>query len=316
MMGIRKLKASIKLKGDLRGPEDISAIATFSDYLVIGSDESQQEIQILKGNAEKSYKVVQTVSLPVDADNEGTEIDIEGMAMGSLTKLFVIGSHSLKRRTVKSKRTYLSNRQRISTITAEARKNWIFKLKVDPETGEVKSAVGTTALKAILERDPVLAPFVNIPSKENGVDIEALAADDNTLYLGFRGPVLRGNYVPVMVTEFDDLADYEIRYVDLEGHGIRDMTKVEDGFLLIAGPVGDGFGSYNLFFWDGQDMIPGDQRVPEQHLQFLGHLELPNREAKAEGITVLKEEPGCYQAIVVYDGIKNGGATLLQIDLP
>lgn len=315
-MGIRKLNASITLQGDLHQPEDISAIAAFSEYLVIGSDESQQEIQILQGNAEKSYKVVQTVELPVDAENEGTEIDIEGMGMGSLTTLFVIGSHSLKRRTVKSKRTYLSNRQRISTITAEARKNLIFKLTLDLANGEVQSVVGTSGLKAILERDAVLAPFVHIPSKENGVDIEALAAEDNTLYLGFRGPVLRGNYVPIMVTEFDDLADYEIRYVNLGGNGIRDMAKVKDGFLLIAGPVGDGLGPYELFFWDGQDMIPGDQRVPEQHLQLIGQLELPSREAKAEGITVIKEEPGRYQAIVVYDGIKNGGATLLQIDLP
>ncbi len=315
-MGIKEVKESITLKGDLHNPEDISAIAAFSDYLVIGSDESQQEIQILKGNEEKHYKVLKTFQLPVDGVNSGMEIDIESMAMGNPKTLFVIGSHSLKRRTVKSKRTYLSNRQRMATITTEARKNWIFKLKVNPKTGDIKSAEGTTGLKKILENDPVLAPFINIPSKENGIDIEGLAADDNILYLGFRGPVLRGNYVPIMVTEFDDLADYEIRYVNLGGNGIRDMTKVKDGFLLIAGPVGDGFGPYELFFWDGQDMIPGDQRLPEQHLQRLGQMELPTHDAKAEGITVIKDQPGSYTVIVVYDGIKNGGATLLRIDLP
>ena len=88
---------------------------------------------------------------------------------------------------------------------------------------------------------------------------------DEKLYLGFRGPVLRGNYVPVMVTQFQDIAQdskYELRYVNLNGNGIRDLVAIDDGFLVLAGAVGDGITPYQIYFWDGQDVIPGTDRTP------------------------------------------------------
>ena len=100
--------------------------------------------------------------------------------------------------------------------------------------------------------------FTKIPSKENGIDIEGIASDGDKLYIGFRGPVLRGNYVPVMVIkDCDNPSDYELLFVNLDGNGIRDICKVEDGFLIISGPMGDGVGNYQLYFWNGVDSIPG-----------------------------------------------------------
>ena len=52
----------------------------------------------------------------------------------------------------------------------------------------------------------MLQRFTQIPSKENGVDIEAIAVkgkDGDKLHLGFRGPVLRDNLVPIMVLDFN-----------------------------------------------------------------------------------------------------------------
>ena len=49
------------------------------------------------------------------------------------------------------------------------------------------------ALTRALRDDPHLGPFLSIPSKDNGFDIEGLAAAPNgRLFLGLRGPVLDG----------------------------------------------------------------------------------------------------------------------------
>src|SRR6266508_350209 len=76
-----------------------------------------------------------------------------------------------------------------------------------------------------------------VASKENRVDIEGLAVKDGRLYFGFRGPVLRDGWVPILVTAWDDVDAAEVRYVQLDGRGIRDIAVVDDGFLILAGPV-------------------------------------------------------------------------------
>lgn len=146
--------------------------------------------------------------------------------------------------------------------------------------------------------------FNEIPGKENGVNIEGLAVKDGHLCIGFRGPVFRGNYVPVMKLEFADPPKNELLYVRLDGYGIRAMTSVSDGFLIIAGPVGDRSASYQLYHWSGQDLVPGRNRPSEiGMIQLLGEID-PPEEGKAEGVAVLQEDSGNYDLLVVYDGVE------------
>ena len=120
------------------------------------------------------------------------------------------------------------------------------------------SPVEATSLGPILDADKVLGLFRDIPSKENGVDIEGIAVDGDDLYAGFRGPVLRGNFTPVLRFRFANPSTAtELLFVDLGSLAIRDLTKVRGGFLILAGPVGDGPGGFHLFFWDGRDCLPG-----------------------------------------------------------
>jgi hypothetical protein len=152
----------------------------------------------------------------------------------------------------------------------------------------------------VLESDEVLGPFFDMPGKENGVDIEGVAVQGGRLYIGFRGPVLRGNFVPVVTLEFDDPEDYALKFVQLGGRGIRDLVAVENGFLVLAGPVGDGDGSYRLYFWNGQDCVPGDQKSTGE-ITNLGDLATqPGK--KPEGITVMSESPAEWRLLVVSDG--------------
>ncbi|MEL6439346.1 MAG: DUF3616 domain-containing protein [Cyanobacteria bacterium J06621_8] len=315
--------ASVKFKGKIVTHEDeddrdISAIVSFDDFLAIGSDESQGKIQVLhKTDSHYQVKDKLEIELPVDPENEDQEIDIEGMSINDDNILYIIGSHSLKRSKVKADKTYKKNRKRITKIIVEERKNNIFKLKLDPKTGKVKDQAQSKIipLKKIIENDPILKRFTAIPSKENGIDIEGIATDGNILYLGFRGPVLRLNYVPVMVIEDSDNLQYELRFVDLRGNGIRDLIKVKDGFLIVAGAVGDALSPYYLYFWNGVDCIPGTEKPQESQLTLLGEIPTPER-GKAEGITLMEETASWYKVMVVYDGLPQGSPKLLQVIKP
>ena len=151
---------------------------------------------------------------------------------------------------------------------------------------------------------------------ENGVDIEGIAVKEEWLYLGFRGPVFRGNYVPVMKLKFEEPQDtYELLYVQLGGRGCRDIVSVSDGFLIVAGPIGDGSASYELYHWDGKDTIIGKDRADGDigKLELLGEIPTPDK-GKAEGLAIVEEESTHYDLIIVYDGVEDNVAQCFRVD--
>ena len=323
------LPQTIKFSGKVHKDQDLSAIANFEidgeTYLAIGSDESKQRVQLLKQTSEQVYDVDDGLEIKLPVAENPDEIDIESITFDRQSNcLYIAGSHSKKRKTVKvDDNTAEDNRVRLAKISPETLRNQIFQVKLDTESGKVKGNIKVNKnLKEVIKTDPYLKSFIDIPSKENGIDIEGLAIKEGRLYLGFRGPVLRGNYVPVIVTQFDDLEDYEIRFVQLGGNGIRDITAVENGFLIISGPVGDAPGPYRLYFWDGADMVYGRDRLPPMppaliHLEDIApYIGEEGSQGKAEGITVLEETATAYQALIIYDSLKNGNPQLWRIGKP
>jgi hypothetical protein len=320
-----KLRAvtSVSFKGAIKGPEDISGIANVGPFLVIGSDEgagpneNENQIQALKKTSKNHYEVQSDIHLFDGNKKEGKEMDIEGIAtMGEW--VYVVGSHSFKRKRIKEDRKYKGNLKTFHADKIEQEKNrdWLYRLKVNAQ-GKASEKQRVT-LRRLISEDSVLKLFHNIPSKENGVDIEGVAATEEWLYLGLRGPVLRNNYVPVIRLKFDNpKSTYELLYVNLGGRGIRDITRVSDGFLIIAGPPGDGPASYQLYHWDGRDTVPGKDRASEDIgvTSLLGEI-TPPPDGKAEGIVVLKEQPKRYEIIIVYDGIDRGGAQRFDVARP
>ena len=103
---------------------------------MIGSDETKKKIQVLKKIEDNFYEVSHDIKLPVSEGSDKEEFDIEGMEIGKVNTLFVIGSHSLKRKKVDPKKTYEENRERIETVEPEDKRNRIFKLTLDSETGK------------------------------------------------------------------------------------------------------------------------------------------------------------------------------------
>lgn len=302
-------------------PDDVSAIAAMDDLLIIGSDEAvgddenENFVQVLRRTGANEYDVDHNILVLKGNNEDGKEMDIEGIAVSG-HDIYVIGSHSRRRKTVKSDKKYKANLKTFSDdeIREEKNRYSLFRLTVDANAHETDRK--KISLREIIEDDPVLKTFHTIPSKENGVDIEGLAVKDDWLYVGFRGPVFRENYVPVMKLKFDNPQDsYVLLFVDMGGRGIRDIASVSGGFLILAGPVGDGPGSYQLYFWDGNDMVPGSNRRTEDvgHVTLLGEL-IPPENGKAEGVVVLSPpHDATYDLVIVYDGAQNGGAQRFRI---
>ena len=93
--------------------------------------------------------------------------------------------------------------------------------------------------------------------------------------------------VPVLRFRFDDPeGSYGLRYVNLGGRGIRDIARVKDGFLLLAGPEGQA--------WLEAAATLGDERVT----------------ARCLSAEELPELDGWLAAA----GIERGGALLVRPD--
>lgn len=309
----------ISISGSVIELENVSAVARFRSFLIIGSDEGtgkekdENRIQLLKMNADGSCSVADSILL---MQGEGKELDIEGLCTED-DLVYVIGSHSSKRKKIKADRSWKKNRETFhqDKIEDETSRDWLFRLRLNEDGKELTK--DRISLRGIIRNDPALKAFCEIPSKENGVDIEGLAVKDGWLHVGFRGPVFRDNYVPALRLRWEEPDKYELLYVRLGGRGIRDLAAVSDGFLILAGPVGDGTDSYQIYHWDGKDTVPGDDRKPEDigSLRLLGEITPPDKDCKAEGLAVLEEGQDSWQLVIAYDGAKDQNRLLQRISL-
>jgi hypothetical protein len=292
--------ANIAVPATVIASEDVSGIALLGDSLLLVADETSDHDENVLQVLNAKHELTATIPLLV-----GDEVDLEALAVEGHT-VYAIGSHSSKRKRIKAHKSYKKNLKsyRDDAIKDEAGRDFVFRLRLDAQGKVVDQA--QASLRDVIQNSPVLSTFSRIPSKENGVDVEGLAVRDGLLYAGFRGPVFRGNRVPVLRFNFDHPAQgAQLLFVTLDGRGIRGMTEVSDGFLLLAGPVGDGDGSYCIYHWDGNDTTPGHKRhgAALGQVQRLAELVVPAGQ-KAEGISVITESPRGYQLLIAYDNAK------------
>ncbi len=297
----------VQLRGAIDAAMDLSGVTVVGDYLVLGADEGHCLQILVRASDGDHWNLQQTVTLA----KKDQEVDIEAITFGG-GHLYVAGSHSLRRRRVKSDLSVRKNRERLLDIGEQSSRNRLYRLPFDPVSGVLGKAEYIDLSKR-LRKDPLLRPFTKLPSKENGVEIEGIAVRDDRLYLGFRGPVLRDNYVPVMTLSFDRPKDYELCFVQLDGQGIRDLVALDQGFLILSGPVNDAPGPFCLWWWDGADQIPGRDRTV-QEARWLGEVSTPGG-AFAEGLALLAEDAGSAEVILVYDTDNAAQAVRMRVDL-
>jgi hypothetical protein len=156
---------------------------------------------------------------------------------------------------------------------------------------------GAGSLRSKLRPDPFLSIFLELPSKENGLDIEGLAVLPKRVLLGLRGPVVDSHAIVLSLPRDSKLptADGEPyrHLLDLGGLGVRDLAYGAEGVLVLAGPVTRADGPFRIHRWH-----PSRSRQPETaevlHEWALDH-------DHPEGICSFKLDgkPGL---LIVYDG--------------
>ena len=310
---------------------NLSAVRTDGCCLWIAGDETATvERLTARGESYESYEsygghvtfpLADVLPLPGGREDE---VDVEGLARRG-PYLWAVGSHSRKRKRIKRKHDDAKALRRLAAVSDEPARRVLARLAVadgpdglpvivpESPTGHRSAVLGAPGLLDLLSGDEHLAPFLAIPGKDNGLDVEGVAAhgdpDAETLYLGLRGPVLRGWAVVLEVRPRADGAGrlrldpvdgercYRKHALDLGGLGVRDLCPDGDDLLVLAGPSMDLDGPVRVYRWHGavETDVPGVVRDEELTIE----LELPfgAGDDHAEGIALLSGD----ELLVVYD---------------
>jgi hypothetical protein len=247
--------------------------------------------------AQRTFPLADYVELPAGPEDEA---DIEGLARAN-GYLWLVGSHSLKRRKVKSKDPDKAA-DRLATVVREENRFILTRLPLHDETpGPGTILSGKDNLTAHLRDDRHLAPFLELPGKDNGLDVEGIAVVSERIYLGLRGPVLRG-WAVLLELRLEEAGRSRLRlrepyrkhFLDLGGLGVRDLCPDGDSLLILAGPTMDLDGPVRVVRWR-----PGVRQgvVPEGELETVIELPYGVKCDHPEGLALLADG----RLMVVYD---------------
>ena len=277
-----------------------------------------------------SFPLSELLDLPGAADDEA---DLEGMAVAD-GYLWVVGSHGLKRKNIKDDRDNAENAKRLSKVTLDANRRLLACLPIemgdDGKPALVREAKDgrlarrlkgddeSNLLTEALMDDPHFGPYMAIPGKDNGLDIEGLVVDGKRLLLGLRGPVLRG-WSALLEIALEARGD-ELRlvplddsgtlirkhFLQLEGLGIRDLLFSGDDLYILAGPTMVLDGDIRVFKWPNAKSLLADNREAvgfETGLNELLSLPHGHGTNRAEAICQLPPELASHSPswLVLYD---------------
>lgn len=261
------------------------------------------------------------------------EADIEGLACDD-KYMWIAGSHSLRRKQPRPDDGPKKAFKRLCSVSADGNRYLLARIPVVAEEGgyTLVKETGTKGktrraamlrgdehgneLTGLLREDPLFGPFLAIPGKDNGFDIEGLAIIGKHLLLGLRGPVLRGWAAIIEVAVEDDAqpgylrlaplgADeqrYRKHFLDLGGLGIRDMCVQGRDLLILAGPTMDLDGPVHVYRWPGGAQPGKDSVVTHDMLEKVLDLPFGQGVDHPEGMTLFAGKAGVdEELLVVYD---------------
>jgi hypothetical protein len=275
------------------------------------------------------------LKMPLKSDPKKLkEADIEGLAYDG-KYLWLVGSHSLKRKKPKLKNGPAKARDKLAKVDADGNRFLLARIPVAVKDGthvleKSRSVDGETRIAATLrgdengneltealKRDEHLEHFLKIPGKDNGFDIEGLAIAGKRIFLGLRGPVLRG-WALILEIEPEDGEPgvlslknigpggrkYLKHFLNLGGLGIRDLSVSGDDLLILSGPTMDLDGPVYISRWTEGARSAGESIIPAEDLKNILEIPFGKGEDHAEGFTLFAKdggEPG--SILVVYDAV-------------
>ena len=313
----------LEFKADSLVQTNLSGAAFSGDWLWVAGDEAcgidrlrrlePSGKERLRFGEVRDFPLSRLLDLPGEA---GEEADLEGMAMVD-GYLWVVGSHGLKRKNAKPERSNAENAKRLAKLSLDGNRRLLACLPVEPDADgapclvrqakdgrralRLKGDAQSNLLTQALANDPHFGPYMAIPGKDNGFDIEGLAVDGDRLLLGLRGPVLRG-WSGLLEVKVERRA-HELRlqalddsgllirkhFLQLDGLGVRDLHFSGDDLYILAGPTMVLNGEVRLFKWSGAKSVLAANREP---IRFETGL--------TESVT-LPHGPGCNRAEAICD---------------
>lgn len=284
---------------------DLSGIATSNGtQVLVGSDES---FYVQPGEIEHGKRRIESrrpIALPVQKGGGG-EVDVEGIAFSKDEQAYyVVGSHGVG----KKKGDFKEDRHSI------------YRVPVGSDGKVLKDRIRRASLLSWLEKTPSLEPHLKQPLQQNGLNIEGLAWSGGKLYFGLRAPNQNGRGMVVEAAPAEifggkprELTVHEIAIP--AGRGIREITAVRDGFLILTGnasaepskkfPVTLAAGpdtDFDLLHWNG-----GGRTTARE----MG--KLPGNGGKAEALLVLKDEADHADVLVIFDGLQGGEPLTVRV---
>ena len=326
--------------------DGLSVALQIGDTLWVANDESisLERLSLIKDASHyryglhKQFSLDDFLKLPVATPKDPAEleeVDIEGLDYGD-GYLWLVGSHSLKRinptledglkQAIKqlAKISTDGNRYLLARIPIVEVDGSYTLMKEDTKTGKKRTAAqlhGTAQgndLTEALEGDKHLKPFLAIPGKDNGFDIEGLVVVGKRILLGLRGPVLRGWAVILEVELEEDVKKpstlrlkpigpkqrlYRKHLLQLGGLGIRDLCVQGSDILILAGPTMDIDGPVTIFRWiGGATPLKKECVVPADELEHVVDVPYGQSVDHAEGMTLFSTDEGAPRSLlIVYD---------------
>jgi hypothetical protein len=339
--------------------DGLSVAHQIGDTLWVANDETTNlerlKIQaaapgnVVRCDEHQSFQLLEYLDLPIPIQD--AEIDIEGLAYAHDSGyLWVVGSHSLKRKKAEDGRPAQTNIRRLSTVEADGNRFLLARIpvvqqsdgyalarKVDTDGRTAAQLHGNKVgndLTTEIAGDDQLCDFLRIPGKDNGFDIEGLAVIGSRLLLGLRGPVLRGWAVLLEIeTELsDDSTDtlvlkkigpngrrYRKHFFALNGLGVRDLCTSDDDLLILAGPSMDLDGPVTIFRWRGGFTSDEESVVFADQLEKVLEVPFGQGTDHAEGICLFESGEQLGEVmLIVYDsaaGSRKHGDTDVEGDL-
>ena len=328
--------------------DGLSVVVQIGDTLWVANDEtiSLERLTLSEGDSTGTYgygRQHQQFSLndylklpvPPPLDPEDLEeADVEGIDYEN-GYLWLVGSHSLKRKKPKLKDGAEKAQKQLAKVSSDGNRYLLARIPVVESEGTYTLAKedqqnGTKRIAAqlygndqgndlteALREDEHLASFLPIPGKDNGFDIEGLAVVGNRLFIGLRGPVLRGWAVILEVELKEDDREastlrlenigpkgrvYRKHFLSLGGLGIRDLCVQGSDLLVLGGPTMDLDGPVTVFRWRNGTKPEGETLVAASDLEHVLDVPYGHGTDHAEGMALFSQDGGETQSLlVVYD---------------